>query len=181
MHTVTKHISGYDHDKYYIGITSKTLLQRCGHNGQGYKRQIVFWNAIQKYGWENIKHEIIEDNLTKEEACAKEIKLIEKYDTTNRKFGYNLTKGGEGSLGYRHSEEILSKMRGHTSWCKGKKLSSEFCKRISETHWDSSGLNSPKKRSVICLNNWKVFDLILEAGIYAGSKKYSKSISQVCS
>lgn len=179
-HKVPKYLSGYDNDKYYIGITSKKLEERWRKNGTGYKGHSLFWNAIQKYGWDNIEHLLLIDNLTHKEACEKEIELIQKYNTTNRKFGYNLTKGGEGSLGYFHSEEVKMKMRGRESWCKGKKLSLETRKKISENHWDSSGLNSPKRRSVICLNNLKVFDLITEATIYAGFKKYDKSVSQVC-
>ena len=58
-HIVPKEISKYEHDKYYIGITSQTLSKRWQYNGQGYKRQQVFWNAIQKYGWKNFKHRII--------------------------------------------------------------------------------------------------------------------------
>ena len=48
--------------KSYIGITKNTN-KRFGTNGNGYKNQPKFWNAIQKYGWENFTHEIIEDNL----------------------------------------------------------------------------------------------------------------------
>ena len=180
MHIIPKEISGYNNDKFYIGITSQELLKRWRSNGNGYKRQQVFYNAIQKYGWDNIRHTLVSDNLTHKEACEMEIRLIEKYNTTNREFGYNLTGGGEGSLGYTHSEEALMKMRGRTSWCKGKKLSLETCQKISKNHWDSSGLNSPKRRSVICLNNLKLFDLITDATLYAGFKKYDKSVSMSC-
>ena len=179
-HIVPKEISQYEHDKYYIGITSQALSRRWKCNGCGYKRQQIFWNAIQKYGWDNIKHILISDNLTHSEACEMEIKLIQKYNATNREFGYNLTGGGEGSLGYAHSEEVLMKMRGRTSWNKGKKLSLKTRQKISENHWDSSGLNSPMRKSVICLNNLKIFDLITEATLYAGFKKYDKSVSQAC-
>ena len=179
-HIVPKEVSKYKHDKYYIGITSQALSQRWKCNGYGYKRQRIFWNAIQKYGWENIKHVLILDNLTHDEACKMEIELIKKHNSTNREFGYNLTNGGEGSLGYTHSEEILMKMRGRPSANKGKKLSLETRKKISENHWDSSGLNSPSRKSVICLNNLKVFDLITQATLYAGFKKYDKSVSQAC-
>lgn len=180
VHIIPKELSGYTNDKYYIGITSQPLERRWGVSGHRYKRHSLFWNAIQKYGWNNIKHILLLDNLTHQEACLIEIELIKKYNTTNREFGYNLTYGGEGSLGYLHSEEVRAKMKGRTSWCKGKKLSLETRAKISKNHWDSSGLNSPKRRSVICLNNLKVFDLITEATIYAGFKKYDKSVSTVC-
>lgn len=179
-HIVPKEISKYEHDKYYIGITSLELQRRWKVNGSGYKRQRIFWNAIQKYGWDNLKHVLISDNLTHNEACEMEIELIQRYSTTNREFGYNLTKGGEGSVGYMHSEEVRMKMKGRISWNKGRKASLETRLKISENHWDSSGLNSPNRRSVICLNNLKVFDLITEATLYAGFKKYDKSVSATC-
>ena len=56
--------------KKYFGITSKNPEDRW-KNGNGYCNQIVFWNAIQKYGWDNFKHEIIVDNITEKEAKEK--------------------------------------------------------------------------------------------------------------
>lgn len=74
-HKVSKEISGYDFDKYYIGIScKKNLIERWGRNGEGYKVQ-PFYNAIQKYGWDNIEHKILFENLTVEEAKNMEICL----------------------------------------------------------------------------------------------------------
>ena len=57
--------------KVYIGITRTTLERRCGSNGRNYSKNILFYRAIQKYGWQNIKHEILFDGLTKEQATTK--------------------------------------------------------------------------------------------------------------
>ena len=93
-------------DKVYIGVTSKKPDYRWGKNGSGYKKQPHFWRAIQKYGWENIKHEILFENLTKEEACEKEIELIDLYNSTDVNYGYNKSTGGEATaLGYKYTEE----------------------------------------------------------------------------
>lgn len=63
--------------KVYIGQTSKSLDERCGKNGSGYIGCIRFYNAIQKYGWDNFEHEIIEDNiLDRETANKKEIFIL---------------------------------------------------------------------------------------------------------
>lgn len=80
--------------KVYIGIT-KQKPNRRWHNGLGYKNNRYFYNAIQKYGWENFKHEIIYENLSFEEANNKEIELIKKYNSTNKEKGYNIHDGGE--------------------------------------------------------------------------------------
>jgi predicted GIY-YIG superfamily endonuclease len=50
-------------NKVYIGITRQSLSQRWGKDGYGYQKQPVY-NAIKKYGWDNIKHELVEDGLT---------------------------------------------------------------------------------------------------------------------
>ena len=69
-------------NKKYIGITKKSPKKRWGCKGYGYKKsQPVFWNAIQKYGWDNFKHEILFNNLSQKEAQEKEIELIAKYKT----------------------------------------------------------------------------------------------------
>lgn len=54
----------------------------------------MFFNAINKYGWDNIKHEVLFENLTKEQAEQKEIELIAIYKSNNKKYGYNIENGG---------------------------------------------------------------------------------------
>lgn len=91
-YTVYKHTNKIN-GKVYIGITRQTPERRW-QNGKGYKGT-YFWNAISKYGWDNFKHEILFDGLSKEEACALEIKLIAKYGSDNRERGYNICEGGQ--------------------------------------------------------------------------------------
>lgn len=83
--------------KKYIGITSQPCSYRWGVDGKGYNNQPKFFNAIQKYGWNNFRHEIIYTNLSKEEALEKETQLIRKLDTI--KNGYNTS----------YSENVVSK------------------------------------------------------------------------
>lgn len=92
-------------NKRYYGITSTSTVQRW-NNGKGYKTQ-YFYRAIKKYGWENFKHEILFDNLTKDEACLLEQCYITLYDTMNPKYGYNNTSGGEH---YTHSDITCQKL-----------------------------------------------------------------------
>ena len=84
----------FPNNKVYIGITSLNPLRRW-NNGNGYCRQQFVFNAILKYGWDNIKHEILYSGLTKEDACQKEIELIARYKSNNLDFGYNVSLGGE--------------------------------------------------------------------------------------
>ena len=80
--------------KMYIGITSRSAPElRWGVGGKFYaKSNTHFWCAIQKYGWENIKHIIVAHGLGVVQACNLEAYLIKKYDTLYN--GYNQTSGG---------------------------------------------------------------------------------------
>lgn len=121
MHTVPN-------GKVYIGITSQKPSRRW-RDGEGYKTNNAFYFAIQKYGWENIKHEILYSDLSKEEACEKEMELIKKMMSHDRNHGYNFTFGGEC---YEFTDEIKKKMKtNHSHSWKGKQHSEETKKKIS--------------------------------------------------
>lgn len=91
MYIVYKHTT--PSGKSYVGIT-RMSPERRWRNGDGYKKHVLFYRAIKKYGWENIKHEILFEDLTSEQAAEKEIELISKYDLCNPLNGYNIGKGG---------------------------------------------------------------------------------------
>ena len=71
--------------KVYIGITNNKE-RRWRYKGIEYKPKKEenqngrsFWNAIQKYGWDNFEHIILQEGLTFEEAIDLEIEFIKKY------------------------------------------------------------------------------------------------------
>lgn len=85
--------------KIYIGQSKASLaakLKSYRDLEKNTKSNRKIANAIQKYGFNNMKFEIIEENSnwTKEELDAKEIHWIAHYNTVNE--GYNMTLGGEG-------------------------------------------------------------------------------------
>ena len=103
---VYKHIS--PSNKVYIGITHLLPSQRwC--RGNGYKNNPMFYSAILKYGWDNIEHKIVISNLTKEQAEEVEKQLISYYKSIG--LSYNITDGGEGTNGYKHTDEYKERMR----------------------------------------------------------------------
>ena len=134
---VYKHTS--PNNKVYIGITSRNPETRW-KNGYGYSSNKHLTSAIQKYGWDNFQHEILFENLTREEACQKEIDLIKFYDSTNPDKGYNHSLGGDsGTTGLVVSEEVRQKLRenhadvsGKNNPMYGKHLSDETKRKISE-------------------------------------------------
>lgn len=118
--------------KVYIGITGRTPKERWGSNGNGYRYCPYFWKAIQKYGWDNIKHEILHEWLTEEEACEMEIKLIAEYDATNPEKGYNDMIGGTtGKRARPYTEEQLANL---SEAQKRLWADPEYRKRMSEAH-----------------------------------------------
>lgn len=78
--------------KVYIGITSQPPKRRWAYGG-GYWHNEEFDKVIKAIGWNNIKHEIICDGLTKIEAEQKEYELIKKYKSDDPLYGYNMTAG----------------------------------------------------------------------------------------
>ena len=86
-YTVYMHIA--PNGKRYIGITKQQPKSRW-RGGSGYKRHTHFCNAIKKYGWDNIEHIILYSNVSREFAIKKEIELISKYKSNDKRYGYNI-------------------------------------------------------------------------------------------
>lgn len=94
--------------KKYVGITCREPEVRW-QNGKAYKHNVYFTNAIQKYGWENFKHEVLLTNETLEFANKVEKCLIKAYKCKIPN-GYNMTDGGDGTPGHILSDESKQKM-----------------------------------------------------------------------
>lgn len=111
MKTTNQYII-YDHispsGKHYIGQTCQKAKYRWGKNGIGYKECPVIYNAIKKYGWDHFEHKMLFSGLSKLEADLIEEDLIYYYKKIGK--SYNVTSGGEGVVGLRHSEETKKKL-----------------------------------------------------------------------
>lgn len=79
-------------NQVYIGITSQKLEYRW-NDGNGYRGSWFYRCGIEKFGWERIKHEILYENLSYEEALNKEHELILKYESWCPAKGYNDSVG----------------------------------------------------------------------------------------
>lgn len=129
--------------KVYIGITSKPVEERW-LNGRGYARNEHFWNAIKKYGWENIEHHVLATGLSKEEASEVEKMYIALYRSHEIKHGYNLTGGGEtGIVHTMESRRKLSESRKGQRYNIGVPFTEERKRHLSENHADVRGEKNP--------------------------------------
>lgn len=109
-YSIYKHT--FPNGKVYIGATKLPIEIRWGKNGRGYpKGQPRMFEAIMEFGWANVTHEILFENLSEEEAMAKEIELIKEHDSTNPQFGYNRSFGGKGRGNFPRTDETRAKMR----------------------------------------------------------------------
>ena len=152
MFTVYKHTS--PSNKVYIGITSRDVKERWNY-GYGYSTNSHFWSAIQKYGWENFKHEIIATNLSEQDAYDLEIKLIAEYDATNQDKGYNHSTGGECiSRGVKISDERRKRI---SDRLKGRTLSEETRTKLSKSQKGKKG------DAVQCIETGKIYKNAQEA------------------
>ena len=88
MYCVYKHTC--PNNKIYIGITSCTPEVRW-QGGYGYKDNGRFFKDILHYGWSNIKHEILAEGLTKEQALNMESAQIILHNSMLPQYGYNQT------------------------------------------------------------------------------------------
>lgn len=128
--------------KIYIGITSQKPEYRWGENGKGYLKknkngdyhQPAMANAILKYGWDNFIHDILFEDLSREDAEHKEFLLILLWESNNSKYGYNIKNGG--STGKFPPETLKKKsnaIKGEKHPNYGKHRSEETKKKISNT------------------------------------------------
>lgn len=136
-------------EKKYVGVTCRDPKIRWA-SGNGYRRPPKqgdaashFYHAIQKYGWDNFDHEIIQNGMNHSEAALLEKELIAKYDTTNPQKGYNVTAGGDGSIGAKHSQATREKLSNimkerfkdpNNNPFKGKHHTEESKEKMRESH-----------------------------------------------
>lgn len=114
--------------KNYIGQHKANKLDK-NYFGSG----VIIAKALEKYGAENFKVELIEKCNDKDELNAKEIYWIKYYNAVTDNNYYNIARGGHywgkpRPFGYKFSEEAKLKISRKN---KGRKLSEETKKKIS--------------------------------------------------
>lgn len=146
--------------KSYIGQTSEKNPERRWAHGKGYsRRNKIFYNAIQKYGWDNFKHEILVDGIeTLDDANEAEKNLIWKYHTwigDPECWGYNTTPGGSGRP-HKQSEETKKKI---SKTLTGRQMTEDHKAKINKTL---------KRKQIICIETKVIYESISEAARQTG-------------
>lgn len=170
---VYKHTS--PSDKVYIGITCQEPSKRW-MKGLGYQNNNYFFRAINKYKWNNFKHEILFENLTEEEAIKQEADLIELFMSYLPQFGYNIKKASKGKETLRQDTKIkigiANKRSGYTE--KRKKA----LDKAHESLRNRPSSEHPNSKKVVCLNNNKIYPNMMTASKDLGISR--QSIQAIC-
>lgn len=128
VYLVTNLVNG----KKYVGVTSQGVQERFkehlwdAHKGS----KTIFHNAIRKYGVENFELTTLESDIPDADAESREryyIALHRSYYIYRQ--GYNMTEGGNGTVGYVFTEEDRKKL---SKANKGRKFSEERNQRMKE-------------------------------------------------
>jgi hypothetical protein len=103
MAIVYRHIRLDKNEVFYIGIgkdENRAYEKRRSRSD--------WWKSV--INMTDYRVDILFDELTWEEACEKEIEFIKLYGRKDLGLGslVNLTDGGDGSIGYKNSDEFYT-------------------------------------------------------------------------
>ena len=132
-------ITALFNDMIYVGKTKRPLKVRINEHCRQ-KNSSLIDRAIQKHGIQKFRIEILEQCTTIEQLNEREMFWITEF---NCKYpnGYNLTDGGDGLTGCSEStRQKLSKIN------TGKKMSDEFCAKLSAKQTEIANRPEEKKR-----------------------------------
>lgn len=185
----------FPNNKVYIGMTCQEPKERW-KRGKAYKENRHLYNAINKYGWDNIEHKILFDNLEKEDAELKEINLIKEYKANDNQYGYNIEYGGchNGKTSEQTKRKISMANKGkrnspQTEFKKGHKtiFTKDMREKISRKNKGrhasiqtefKKGHKSFSAKKVLCIETNIVYNTIKEAG--EDTSTMACHISEVC-
>lgn len=104
--TIYRHVYTVD-GRSYIGQTIGIYERTKTHKKS--KDETHFHRAIRKYGWDKFRTEILHENIDSIYLDDWEMYYIAKYDTFGKN-GFNMTTGGNGIRGYKHTDEHKRKL-----------------------------------------------------------------------
>lgn len=171
--------------KVYIGQTCQNVKDRW-KNGKGYKSCFAFNAAIQKYGWDNFEHIILEENIVSAtEANELEQKYIIQYNSVNPEYGYNILKGGAKTISPNASLKGVEWMKHHPEF--GLARAADMLKWQQEHPEEAYAMRlqnqrkmvEARKRAVRCIETGIIYESASEAARQVPKTSQSK-ICMVC-
>ena len=139
VYLITNRVNG----KRYVGITCRGYQERFKEhihealNGS----TTILHNAIRKYGVDNFDLILLESDVPDELIGKREQHYIALYNTFySSGIGYNMTEGGGGMSGYKHTEDAKNKisesLQGHQfPQSRNKKIQEAMTGREYKPEW----------------------------------------------
>ena len=125
---IYQHRKADTNEIFYVGKGKNTRLNQSRGRNEYWHRVVAKHGFIAEY---------IAQNLSEELAFLAEMEAIDAYKKRDIQL-VNATDGGEGTSGYKHTEEYKASLKGNTngasSWgmtFKGKKHTKESCQQMS--------------------------------------------------
>lgn len=152
---------------FYVGIELDSDKKQIGKRPYKKQGKSKIWNNIVNKT--DYIVEILLNNISNQEAVEVEKYLIKYYGRINLKTGTlaNLTDGGEGITGFKHSKKTLLKMKKSAT---GRTWSNDFKLKLSLIHKGKRSKNLEKK--VIDTSTGIIYDSVT---ILAREKNILKS------
>ena len=175
IYKVTNMVNG----KVYIGQTKQGVGKRWSQHccAKGCPK---LSRAIQKHGKKSFTVVRIDTAQSKEEANQKEMLWIERYNSTNSEYGYNLSIGGSfGNFNEETRKRMSESHKGEKNNFYGKHHSAQAREKMAcAKKGVYADEKHPRAKKVVCVETGEVFNTIKEA-----AKKHKLSpqkISSVC-
>ena len=158
----------FPNGKVYIGVTKHSLEER---RDNGYQHNKALQEAMRKFGWRNIKKDILASGLAEEDAYAEEIKQISAHRSTDPDIGFNISRGGKATFdGLSHTDEHKKYM---SDLYKGKSFAPETIERMKQAH-------SAERKPIIRIldGSEELFESMRAAALAVGG--YVSNIKRAC-
>jgi group I intron endonuclease len=125
-------ITNVINNKFYIGSTKHFVTRKREHiytlNKKTHRNNYL-QKAWNKYGEENFKFEILEENIGQENLLLREQHYLDLLKPYIKNIGYNINPTAGSNLGFKMPKSAIEKIRQANT---GKKHSEETRKKISE-------------------------------------------------
>jgi len=149
-------------NKVYVGKTSRPLFTRIKEHLRFSNPGHALHRAIKKYGQNCFTVEVLAERIESlKKANITEISLIQSYQANNKKYGYNLTSGGDGIVGYKWTAAQLMQMservKGNKNPMFGHKHSEDFKQWLSKLNSGENNKMYGKARPDLIEMNTKHF------------------------
>lgn len=178
-------------NKVYIGKTTREKQRKQEHLKDRKRYDFAFYRALNKYGVENFTYEVLFETYSNSKEKinivlnALETYYIKKYSSRDKRYGYNLTSGGDGGKGVKLSKEqrLLrsERMKGEKNPMYGKHLSENQRKLLIESRIGHRPYNNKEVIQLSLDGNYiNEYESALKAALSVGKYNDRSNITKAC-